>query len=147
MHSDARYARAPWLVAAAFALAACGGPPQPGEPGYAYNVDGEYAAEFDTDDGTVYTGTMRLETGPGGQVTGTMSLVNPAAIDGTVEGLVVGADLSMTVDYIIVDQGCGGVATGGGVIEEGGSGVSGSVEISDECGGGAPLSATFTLGR
>lgn len=136
-----------WTVAMLTLAAACGSPPQPGDPGYAYNVDGEYVAEFVADDGTVYTGTMQLETLQGGEVTGTMSLVDPAPIEGTVEGLVVGADLELTVDYQIVDQGCGGVASGGGVVAEGGGSASGSVEISDGCGGGAPLSATFTLTR
>lgn len=136
-----------WTLALLLAAAACGSPPEPGEPGYAYNVDGEYAAEFAADDGAVYTGTMQLETLPGGEVTGTMSLTDPAAIEGTVEGLVVGADLSLSVDYEIVDQGCGGVASGSGVIDEGGGAASGSVEISDACGGGAPTGATFTLTR
>lgn len=135
------------VAALALAIGACGSPPQPGDPGYAYNLDGEYAAEFAADDGTVYTGTMQLETLEGGEVTGTMSLVDPAAIEGTIDGLVVGADLSLTVEYEIVDQGCGGVASGGGVIDEGGGSASGSVEISDGCGGGAPTSASFTLTR
>ena len=47
-----------------FGLAACAGNPEPGEPGYAFNVNGEYAIEFVADDGQVYTGTMQLETRP-----------------------------------------------------------------------------------
>jgi len=138
---------AAWMIAMLGAAVACGSPPQPGEPGYAFNVDGAYTAEFAADDGTVYTGTMELETLPGGEVTGTMSLVDPATINGTVQGMVVGADLTLSVDYEIVEQGCGGIASGGGVIDEGGDSASGTVDISDACGGGAPLSATFTLTR
>lgn len=136
-----------WMVVVLGLAVACAGAPRPGEPGYSYNVEGEYVVEFAADDGAVYTGTMALETLDGGEVTGTMSLTAPAAIEGTVQGLVVGADLSLTVDYEIVDQGCGGVASGGGTIEEGGDSASGSVEISDGCGGGAPTGASFTLSR
>ncbi len=139
--------RAPWLAALALFAVACGAPPRPGEPGYAYNVDGTYQAEFAADDGQVYTGTMELQTLPGGEVTGTMALFDPAAINGTVQGLVVGAELSVSVDYEIVDQGCGGTATGNAVVAEGGDSASGLVDIADACGGGAPLSATFTLTR
>lgn len=136
-----------WSVAVLAIAVACAGAPRPGEPGYAYNLDGEYMAEFAADDGAVYTGTMALETLEGGEVTGTMSLTAPAEIEGSVQGLVVGADLSLTVDYEIVGQGCGGVASGGGTIDEGGDSASGSVEISDGCGGGAPTGASFTLSR
>lgn len=134
-------------LAAVLALGiACGGNPEPGEPGYAYNLDGEYNAEFAADDGVAYSGVMALETAPGGAVSGTMSLSNPVVVNGTVEGLIVGAELSISVPYEIPDNGCTGVASGTAIIEEGGGAVNGSVDIADEC-GGAPLSAAFTLWR
>lgn len=128
----------------AMLLSACAGNPQPGDTGYAYNVNGEYAAEFVTDDGTVITGTMRLATAAGGVVSGAMALDNPFTIEGEVEGLVVGSELTVTVPYMIAETGCAGVAVGGGEITEGGRSVVGSVEIEDECGEG-PSTATFTL--
>lgn len=128
------------------ALAACAGNPEPGEPGYDYNVDGAYSAEFLADDGQAYGGTVDLATGAGGTVTGTMTLTDPMTVDGTVEGLVVGSELTVTISYTIPDTGCSGVASGGGTIAEGGGQVVGDVEILDEC-GGAPLTATFTFER
>lgn len=125
-------------------LAACAGNPEPGEPGYAFNVNGEYAVEFVADDGQVYTGTMQLETAVGGAVTGVMAIRDPMTIDGDVEGLIVGADMTLTVPYSIVENGCSGVASGGGIVAEGGGSVSGSVDIDDEC-AGAPFAAEFTL--
>ncbi len=127
-------------------LAACGGNPQPGEPGYAYNLGGDYGIEFAADDGSVFSGTVSLETGPGGIVSGTMTLTDPMTIHGTAEGLIVGADLTLNVSFTIPDTGCTGLASGGGTIAEGGDSAGGTVEIQDDC-GGAPPSATFALSR
>jgi hypothetical protein len=137
---------ASFIAAAALAggLVACAGNPEPGEPGYAFNLNGEYDVEFLADDGQAYTGTMELETVAGGAVTGVMALRSPATVDGSVEGLIIGAELSITVPYAIVENGCGGVASGSGIIAEGGGSVTGDVDINDEC-QGAPFSATFTL--
>ncbi len=132
------------IAALSVGLAACAGNPEPGEPGYAFNVNGEYAVEFVADDGQVYTGTMQLETGIGGAVTGVMAINDPVTIDGDLEGLIIGAELTMTVPYSVIENGCSGVASGGGVVAEGGGAVSGTVEINDEC-GDAPFAADFTF--
>lgn len=137
------------LVVAAVAIAAaCGGNPQPGDPGYSFNLNGEYNAEFAADDGQVYSGTMQLTTGPGGVVTGTMTLLSPMSIDGTVEGMIVGAQLDVTVQYFIADIQCGGTASSTATIEEGGDAATGPADITsdDDCAGG-PVSATFSLSR
>lgn len=131
-------------AALSIGLAACAGNPEPGEPGYAFNVNGEYAVEFVAEDGQVYAGTMQLETAGGGAVTGVMAILDPVTIDGDVEGLILGAELTLTVPYSIVENGCSGVASGGGVVSEGGGSVAGTVEINDEC-AGAPMAATFTF--
>lgn len=125
-------------------LVACAGNPEPGEPGYAYNLNGEYAVEFVADDGQAYSGTMQLETAVGGAVTGVMALRDPFTIDGDLEGTIVGAELTISVPYSIVENGCSGVAAGGGTVAEGGGSVTGSVEINDEC-AGAPFAAEFTF--
>ncbi len=130
----------------AAALAACSGNPQPGDAGYSFNLNGDYAADVAASDGSSYVGTIQLETQAGGAVVGTMSLTSPMAIDGVVEGVIVGAEFSFDISYQIADAGCGGVAAGTGVIEEGGGGVSGAFDITDDC-GGAPASATFTFTR
>lgn len=133
-------------TAVVLALAACAGNPEPGEPGYAFNVEGEYAVEFVASDGQTYAGTMQLSTAEGGEVSGTMALTDPLAIDGSAEGLVVGAQLTITVSYTIPENGCSGVASGTGTIADGGGEVVGDVEIDDEC-GDAPLAAAFTFTR
>lgn len=127
-------------------LVACAAAPEPGEPGYEYNLEGEYAAEFLANDGQPYRGTIRLATAPGGDVSGTLALVDPVALEGTAEGRIVGAQLTLTVSYTIPETGCSGVASGGGTIAEGGGRVAGDVEIDDEC-GGAPTASSFTFTR
>lgn len=137
------------LVAAAIAVAtACGGTPQPGDPGYSFNMNGQYIVEFAADDGQLYAGSMSLTTEPGGNVTGTMSLGNPMVVEGEATGTIVGAQLDLTMRYFIPDAQCGGVATTTSTIEEGGDAASGTAEITndDECAGG-PTSASFTLSR
>ena len=125
--------------------AACAGNPQPGDSGYAYNVSGEYAAEFITDDGTVLTGTAQLATAKGGAVSGTVTLTDPFTVRGEVEGLVVGSQLSITFPYEIDETGGSGVATGTAEISEGGASIAGSLEIIDDSGG--PAAASFTFER
>jgi hypothetical protein len=135
------------LGLAAGLLAACAGNPAPGYEGYAFNLNGEYAAEFIShDDGMAFTGTITLGTARGGDVSGTMALRDPFTVDGDLEGIIEGSLFTMTVPYTIVENGCAGVATGTGEIAEGGGTVTGEVEIADEC-QGAPMGASFTLSR
>ena len=141
-------AKAAFLTAFVAIAAACGGTPQPGDPGYEFNLNGEYAVEFSADDGQSYAGTMQLTTVPGGAVTGAMSLVSPLSIDGTAEGMIVGAQLQLDVEYFIADNQCGGLAASSAVIEEGGDVATGTSDIaSDEDCAGGPTSASFTLSR
>jgi hypothetical protein len=137
------------LVAAALVAAtACGGTPQPGDPAYSFNMNGQYVVEFAADDGQLYAGSMSLTTGPGGSVTGTMSLTSPTVVEGEATGTIVGAQLDLTVQYFIPDAQCGGTATTTSTIDEGGNGASGTADIAndDACAGG-PTSASFTLAR
>jgi hypothetical protein len=134
------------LCAAVVLAAACSSAPQPGDPGYSYNLSGVYQAEFLADDGSAFRGTAEVETLAGGLVSGSLNLVDPMVIAGPLEGEIVGAQLSLEVRYSIPDTGCGGVASGSGVIEEGGVAVAGTVAIVDEC-GDAPPAASFTLSR
>lgn len=140
--------RAAVLSALAVAVAACGGTPQPGDPGYEYNVNGDYTVEFSADDGQSYAGSMHLTTISGGAVSGTMSLVTPLSVEGTATGMIVGAQLELEVQYFIADIQCGGVAASSAAIEQGGNAATGTADISsdDDCAGG-PTSAVFTLSR
>lgn len=136
------------LAAAVAVVGACASAPQPGEPGYRYNLDGRYSTEFAADDGQVYTGSMQLATEPGGAVTGTMALASPAAVDGQATGTIVGAQLELRVEYFIADAQCGGVATVTATIAEGGDSATGSAVIANDadCAGG-PTSASVNLTR
>jgi hypothetical protein len=134
------------LGAAVVIAAACSSAPQPGDPGYSYNLSGVYQAEFLADDGSAFRGTVEIETLAGGLVSGSMNLVDPLVIAGPLEGEIVGAQLTLEAHYSIPDTGCSGVASGSGVIEEGGVGVAGTVAIVDEC-GDAPTAASYTLSR
>ena len=124
---------------------ACAGNPQPGDSGYAYNVSDVYAAEFVVDNGS-YTGSMTLETAPGGAVAGTMSVTSPATITGTVTGMVTADTLTFESDYEIAENGCTGTVTGVGVITEGGGAVSGAMEVYDAC-ADQSLVGSFALTR
>lgn len=132
---------------ALFILAACGGNPQPGEPGYAFNLSGTYDAELVGDDGQTYIGTMSLETVAGGEIGGSMTISSPMSVLGTVEGLLVGAEATLSVTFEIPDAGCGGIVAGSGVVVDGGGEATGLFDdVTDDC-GGAPTSLSFTLTR
>ena len=124
---------------------ACAGNPQPGDPGYAYNLADAYAAEFVVDNSS-YTGSMTLETAPGGLVAGSMSVTSPVTISGTVEGSISADTLRFESDYEIAENGCTGTVNGVGVIAEGGGAVSGSMDVYDAC-ADATLEGSFDLVR
>lgn len=130
-------------IVVAILYGACAGNPQPGDPGYAYNLSGAYDATYDLDVGT-YTGTIDLETAPGGAVTGAYVLVNPDMVEGSVDGAIVGNEFTYSGPYTRTG-GCGGTVNGSGVITEGGMSVSGEIQIEDDCSG--PIAGTFSFGR
>lgn len=135
------------LGVAAALITACAGNPAPGDEGYAFNLSGDYVAEFVTHaDGMAFTGTVTLGTARGGDVSGSMALRDPFTVEGDVTGLIQGSLLTMSVPYTILENGCAGVAAGTGEIAEGGGMISGEVEIADEC-EGAPMGASFTFTR
>lgn len=83
----------------ALALAAgCAGTPGPGDPGYAYNVDGTYVGRL-TVEGEPFEATLDLSTGRGGAVRGSFAVRAPLEIEGSVEGAVVDDLLRVTLSY------------------------------------------------
>ena len=142
MNRLARVAAGAVLVISA---AACAGNPKPGDSGYAYNVSDAYAAEFVVDAAS-YTGSMTLETAPGGAVAGTMNVTSPATITGTVTGMISADTLTFESDYEIAENGCTGTVTGVGVITEGGGSVSGLMDVYDACADDS-LAGSFDLTR
>lgn len=129
------------VVAGLAAALACAANPKPGEPGYAYNLQGVYASSY-TVDGTAYEGTTELATGAGGAVTGDFSLERPVRIVGEVTGTVTGDSLSFTGTYT-QSGGCDGTVSGSGAIAEGGVSVEGPLHVDDSCGGALEGSFRF----
>jgi hypothetical protein len=124
-------------------LVACAGNPKPGDPGYRYNVAGNYTASFNVD-GVPYGGIITLDTAPGGAVSGRMALVTPLPIESELTGTVSADSLRLSIPYTLPD-GCNGTAVLRGPIAEGGGSASGAMEVNDSCAG--LLTGTFTLTR
>lgn len=122
---------------------ACAANPKPGEPGYAYNLQGVYASTY-TVEGTAYTGTTELATGAGGAVSGDFALEQPVRIVGEMTGTVTGDSLSFSGTYT-QSGGCDGTVSGTGAIAEGGDRAEGPLQVDDSCGGA--LSGTFAFER
>lgn len=137
-----RTVAAPVLVALGLA-AACAANPKPGEPGYAYNVQGIYSSSYVVE-GTAYEGTTEFDIVPGGAVTGNFSLDRPVRILGDVTGTVTGDTLSFSGTYT-QEAGCDGTLNGTGTIAAGGARVEGPFEVDDSCGG--LLKGTFAFER
>lgn len=131
-------------IFAAALFIACAGNPKPGEQGYPYNLTGQYQAEFLVD-GTPYRGTMDLSTAPGGVVSGSFQVTEPAQVVGSVEGAIVADTLDFQMPYEILDNGCSGTVHGRGAIVEGGAGFGAPILLDDSCGG--ELSGTATVTR
>ena len=131
------------ILFAAFA-AACAGNPEPGESGYPYNLTGRYQAEFVVE-GTPYRGTMDLSTAPGGAVTGSFTVSDPAEVVGSVEGTLLADSLDFQMPYEILETGCAGVVRGRGAVAEAGAGMGGAIQVDDACDG--QMSGTLTLTR
>lgn len=130
-------------IVTAVLCGACAGNPQPGDRGYAYNLSGSYDATYDLDVGS-YSGTIDLETARGGAVTGKYLFVDPDTVEGSVSGTIVGNEFNYSGPYTRTG-GCGGTLNGSGVITEGGTSVSGEVQIEDDCSG--PISGTYSFDR
>jgi hypothetical protein len=135
---------ATFALLAILIVAGCAGNPGPGESGYPFNLTGRYQAEFLVE-GTPYRGTMDLTTAPGGAVSGSFEVTDPAQVVGTVEGTLVADTLEFQIPYEILQNGCAGVVRGRGAVAEGGTGLGGAIELDDACDG--QMSGTLTLTR
>ena len=123
-------------------LTACAGTPGPGEQGYAYNLVGEYSGQFSVQ-GQSLPATMELDTAPGGTLMGTFG-ISMMGIEGTVEGDIVGDQVTYAASYYNPDSGCDGVASAQGTISEDGDSVEGQIEVV-ECGN--YLTGSFSFSR
>ena len=126
----------------AFATAACAGSLRPGDPGYDFNVSGSYAGRLIVD-GQPFEASMRLRTGSGGRVTGTLDVVAPVEISGSAQGRVIDDLLRLTVTYRS-GGGCDGRMEGILDVEPGGDVVTGPVTFTD-C--GEPVGGLLSLRR
>jgi len=132
------------LVASAFLLllAACAGNPGPGDPGYAFNVSGDYSGQFVVE-GQGIAATLSLQTAPGGVVSGQVR-VTEMGISAEIQGMVAGSQLTLRIAYRNPGNGCDGVAEGTATITEGGATFSGPMTVT-EC--GQSMGASFSFRR
>ena len=132
------------LVLTALAVS-CACSPGPGDAGYPYNVAGDYSGSL-TVAGVTMTGTIQVNTQPGGSVTGTVSVNRPIQINGTLNGTLMGDQLTVGIAYgNNPATGCsGGTMDGALTISEHGANISGAVKIAD-C--GEILDATIDFSR
>jgi hypothetical protein len=132
------------IAATAALLTACAGTPGPGDSGYPFNVSGTYSGQFAVE-GQVFAANMELQTGPGGVVTGRFEIRQPVQLSGTVEGSLLGTQLTITASYDNNPMtGCSGDAGGTVTVAEGGASFSGPITVSD-C--GDMLSGTMRFSR
>ena len=137
--------RTPGLLVLAGLVVGCAGSPGPGDAGYPYNVAGDYSGSL-TVAGVTMTGTIQVSTQPGGGVTGTVSVNRPIQINGTLNGILAGDQLTVGIAYgNNPATGCsGGTMDGALTISEHGANISGAVKIAD-C--GEILDATIDFSR
>ncbi len=123
-------------------LAACAGNPGPGEPGYPFNLTGDYTGQFAVE-GTVIPAVMTLTTGAGGMVTGSFTVAQ-MGLTGKVDGTLVGNQLAFRAAYHNPESGCDGTAESSATVGDGGASLSGPLRVT-EC--GQILSGSFDFRR
>jgi hypothetical protein len=121
-------------------VAACAGNPGPGDPGYPFNVSGDYSGQFVVE-GQGISATLSLQTGPGGAVTGDLR-VTEMGITAKAEGTVLGSQLTLRIAYRNPGSGCDGMAEATATIGQGGATFSGPATIT-ECGQAMGASLSF----
>ncbi len=131
-------------IAAVAVSVGCAGNPEPGDPGYRFNLNGTYDARFSAQ-GMDFTGSAELATSPGGAVTGTVRLTSPETVTAELEGMVADSTFSFESTYSRAG-GCEGALLGGGEIQSEGAGTSGDVDIADDCMGGV-MEGSFSFTR
>ncbi len=123
-------------------LAACAGNPGPGDPGYAFNVAGDYSGQFVVE-GQGIAANLSLQTAKGGVVTGQVR-VPEMGISAEIQGMVVGNQLTLRMSYHNPTTRCDGVGEGTATIAEGGAAFSGPMTVT-EC--GQSMGASFSFRR
>ncbi|NJD20880.1 MAG: hypothetical protein FIA95_16550 [Gemmatimonadetes bacterium] len=123
-------------------LAACAGNPGPGEPGYAFNVSGDYAGQFIVE-GQSISATLSLQTATGGVVSGQVR-VPEMGISSEVQGMVSSNQLTLRLSYHNPSTRCDGAGEGTATIAEGGATFSGPMTVT-EC--GQSMGASFSFRR
>lgn len=131
------------IVAATALALGCAGNPEPGDPGYPYNVAGTYDAEFVVE-GDVYDGLAELSTEPGGAVAGEFLTDEPATVVGAITGRIVGDRLSYAGTYGVREAGCEGTLDATGTVDEGGDRIAGDFATRGACG---EMTGTFVFER
>lgn len=120
---------------------ACAGTPGPGDPGYPFNLSGQYSGEIYVE-GMAFSFEMDLRTRPGGELGGTYAVTSPVSMTGDIAGTLVADTARFSLDYVNPMDGCGGTLDGTGVVGSDGEEFGGRVRVNDTCNG--YLSGTFS---
>jgi len=133
-------------LAALAVVAGCAGKPGPGDPGYAYNVEGPYRGRLMVE-GSPFDATLDLRISRGGRVRGSFSVLAPLEIEGSVAGTVIDDLLRLTLTYESDGRADSGRACEGRIegilsVTSGGGVVDGPVTITD-CGDPLPGRMSF----
>ncbi len=129
------------VMATAAMLSACSGNPGPGQPNYAYNVDGAYTIAIAAFEHTL-PGTAEMTIADGGAVMGTFTIFGDAM---PITGAVSADTLTFSGTYER-SEGCEGLLEGEGVVATGGDVITGTMSINDSC-DGVDDGATFEMTR
>ena len=121
---------------------ACAANPAPGQSGYPFNLDGDYAGRVFFA-GEPFDATIELDTRGGGAVTGSFRVRQPVLIDGRVEGVLVDDLFRIRVSYRS-PGGCDGSMEGVLTVERGGATFEGPVTVRD-C--GEPIAGRLAFER
>jgi hypothetical protein len=112
-------------------LAACGGPPAPGDSGYPYNVEGPYSGTLSVD-GEGFAIEADFFTEGGGIVSGVLRATQPMQISAVIEGTLVGDQLALEITYNNNPvSGCSGSMIGTATVSAGGGTISGPMTVTD----------------
>ena len=94
--------------------------------------------------GTPYRGMIDVAMEPGGSLGGTVQVMDPVQIGGSIEGSIAADTLDFRMPYEQANA-CNGVGSGRIAVAAGGATASGPAVVDDSCGG--PMNGTISIQR
>ena len=127
-----------------FSILACAGNPGPGEPGFAFNLQGSYAGRVMVE-GQAFGVEMDLRTLEGGALEGRYRVTSPVQMSGPITGALAADSVTFRLNYENPMDGCDGILEGRGTVSDGGGEFTVNADVNDSCGGF--LGGTFSFRR